>query len=46
MHHIAAKVVDHKVTNTFLQNHDLHSGVRKFLSDNPDGVKPKVNVID
>ena len=46
MHRIAAKVIAHKGTNTFLQTHDFHSGVRNSFADTPDGVKPKVNVLD
>ena len=46
MHRITAKVVSHKVTDTFLQMHDIHSGVCNSFSNNPDGVDPKVIVLD
>ena len=36
----------HKGTNTFIYMHYFHSGVRNSFSDTPDGVKPKVNVLD
>ena len=46
MHFIATKVVAHKGTNTFLQTHDFHYGVCNSFADTPDGVDPKVNVLD
>ena len=45
MHRIAVKVIAHKGTNTFLQTHDFHSGVRNSFADTPDGVKPEVTNI-
>ena len=46
MHRIAEKFIIHKGTNTFLQKIDFHSGVRNRFDNTPDGVKPKVNVLD
>ena len=46
MHHISKKVIIHKGTNTFLKKIDFHSGVRNSFANTPDGVKPKVNVLD
>ena len=46
MHSITEKFIIHKGTNTFLQKIDFHSGVRNRFDNTPDGVKPKVNVLD
>ena len=46
MHRIAGKVIIHKGTNTFLQKIYFNSGVRNSFYDTPDGVNPKVNVLD
>ena len=46
MHHITSKFVAHKGTNTFPQTHDIYSGVRNSFANTPDGINPKVNVLD
>ena len=46
MHHIAEKVITHNGINKFLQKNDFHSGVCNSFVDTPDGVNPKVNVLD
>jgi hypothetical protein len=43
---IAQKVIDNGGTNTFLQTHDFHSGVRADFLDTDDGVQKKVRVIE
>ena len=43
---IAEKVIKNKGTNTFLQTHDFHSGVRADFANTPDGVKKKISVIN
>ena len=46
MHRIMEIVIIHKVTNKFLQKIDFHSGVCNSFANNPDGVDPKVIVLD
>lgn len=42
---IAAKVIDNKGENTFLQTHDFHSDVRKDFYESPTGVKKRARVV-
>lgn len=42
---IAAKVITNKGSNTFLQQHDFHSGVRQDFYPSATGVKKKTNVL-
>jgi len=42
---IAAKVIEYKGANTFLQTQNFHSGVRRDFADTKDGVIKKVYVM-